>query len=246
MGDYIGDRLLCIVDQTFSRAFLNSQAPFLISPAALKLDMQRADVEQSRDKLRKAALSQRRMFSPADCVVWSQAIQSRALALPIYCAADSVALYSPIQNEVETRAICDNALAGGKKVFYPKFTANRSPGFARIHSPTELIVGRFGFLEPAGTDSMSSDGYDKLIVFVPGVAFDPCGHRLGRGGGWYDRVLCELDDHAVFIGLAYQRQMVEHLPTEKWDQRVHYIITEKDLIDGRKGCQSFSGVSRVV
>jgi 5-formyltetrahydrofolate cyclo-ligase len=196
--------------------------------------MQGAVMEESRVKLRSRALTQRRTLPPTDCFAWSQAIQARALVLPEYCGAGSVALYSPLQNEVDTRAILDNALAAGKKVFYPKLSVDNSPGFTRIYSQTELVAGRFGFFEPAGMDSISPADYDNLIVFVPGVAFDRCGNRLGRGGGWYDRVLSGLDNRGVFVGLAYERQMVEHLRAEKWDQRIHFIITENDLIDCRR------------
>jgi 5-formyltetrahydrofolate cyclo-ligase len=63
------------------------------------------------------------------------------------------------------------------------------------------------------------------------VLFDRRGNRLGRGGGWYDRVLCELGNHGIFVGLAYESQMVESLPVESWDRRVHFIITEKKQID---------------
>jgi 5-formyltetrahydrofolate cyclo-ligase len=52
---------------------------------------------------------------------------------------------------------------------------------------------------------------------------------LGRGGGWYDRLLARLS--GIFIGLAYEFQLVKKLPAEKWDRKVHYIITENRVID---------------
>ncbi|HYA27573.1 MAG TPA: 5-formyltetrahydrofolate cyclo-ligase [Acidobacteriota bacterium] len=191
-------------------------------------------MEESRVKLRSVALSQRRMLAPADRFAWSQAIQARALDLPEYCGAGAVALYSPVQNEVDTQGILDNALASGKKVFYPKLSTDNSPGFYRIYSQNELVAGRSGFLEPAGVESISPADYDNLLVFVPGVAFDRCGNRLGWGGGWYDRVLSDLGKCGVFVGLAYECQLVEHLAKEMWDQRVHFIITENHLIDCRR------------
>jgi 5-formyltetrahydrofolate cyclo-ligase len=71
-----------------------------------------------------------------------------------------------------------------------------------------------------------------LVAFIPGVLFDHCGNRLGRGGGWYDRALARLSGRGgVFIGLAYEFQVMEKLAAEKWDRQVHMIITEKRVID---------------
>jgi 5-formyltetrahydrofolate cyclo-ligase len=70
-----------------------------------------------------------------------------------------------------------------------------------------------------------------LIVFVPGVAFDTRGQRLGRGKGWYDRLLRQLGGNTVFVGLGYEFQIVEEVPTESWDEKVHYVVTEERVID---------------
>jgi 5-formyltetrahydrofolate cyclo-ligase len=71
----------------------------------------------------------------------------------------------------------------------------------------------------------------ELVVFVPGVVFDLQGHRLGRGRGWYDQLLNRLRPGAIFVGLAYEFQVVEEVPTQPWDEPVHYVITEKRLIN---------------
>ena len=71
----------------------------------------------------------------------------------------------------------------------------------------------------------------SLIVFVPGVAFDPLGNRLGRGRGYYDRILSGLPVSARFVALAYEFQIVPLLPVEAWDRQVHYIVTERRVID---------------
>jgi 5-formyltetrahydrofolate cyclo-ligase len=77
-----------------------------------------------------------------------------------------------------------------------------------------------------------SDGdRQDLVVFVPGVAFDAAGNRLGRGKGWYDRILARLDDKATLVALSYDFQVVEKVPTEARDRKVHYIVTETKLID---------------
>ena len=64
-----------------------------------------------------------------------------------------------------------------------------------------------------------------------GFLFDIGGHRLGRGGGAYDRMLTALKRQATFVGLAFELQILERLPTDEWDQQIHYLITEKRIID---------------
>ena len=70
-----------------------------------------------------------------------------------------------------------------------------------------------------------------LLVIVPGVLFDPYGHRLGRGGGWYDRVLHALSGEGVYFGLAYEFQIISRIPVESWDQSVHFVVTQERVID---------------
>ena len=193
--------------------------------------MRRSVSEVSRQGLRIGALVRRRTLAPVDCFSWSDSIQLTALKLVEYRSARTVALYSPVQNEVDTSAILSDALKWGKKVFYPKLSLTGTTGFARIRSAAELVVGRYGVLEPAGREVLTPADSDRLIVFIPGLLFDRQGHRLGRGGGWYDRVLNGLGNRGFFVGLAYEIQLVDDLPAESWDQRVHFLITEKNQID---------------
>lgn len=69
------------------------------------------------------------------------------------------------------------------------------------------------------------------IILVPGLAFTRSGRRLGRGGGFYDRLLAHPDCRARRIGIAYDLQIIDDVPCEPHDQRVHQIITETGLID---------------
>lgn len=193
--------------------------------------MHGAVTDESRGTLRSAALSRRASLSPADCHFRSDLIQAQALVLPQYLASRSVALYSPVQNEVDTAEILTRTLAHGRKLFYPKVGEVCEPGFYQILSPDELAAGRFGIPEPDGSKPLSESDRDSLVVFVPGLIFDRRGNRLGRGGGWYDRLLARLDKHGVYIGLAYEFQVVETLSAQKWDRKVHYVITENGVID---------------
>jgi 5-formyltetrahydrofolate cyclo-ligase len=187
--------------------------------------------EEKKLALREAVLSQCNTLTKHECLLWGRAIQTRALQLPAYAASRSVALYSPAQNEVDTEEILKNARIEGRKVFYPRTGAGGAGQFIRVVSGDDLRAGRYGILEPTGTERLSDGDRRDLIVFVPGVAFDAAGNRLGRGKGWYDRILAKLGDNATVVALAYDFQVVEEVPTEAWDRKVHYLVTETKLID---------------
>ena len=189
-------------------------------------------MREEKHSLRAAALAQRSLLSRSESLARSRLIQARALQFPPYLLRRSVALYNPIQNEVETREILDHALVTGKNVFFPRFGPEDSLELIKIRSATEFSPGRFGILEPTGEGRLAGRDREELVVFVPGVAFDLRGNRLGRGKGWYDRLIKELGG-AILVALAYDFQIVDEIPVEEWDQRVHYVITERSIVDCR-------------
>jgi 5-formyltetrahydrofolate cyclo-ligase len=196
--------------------------------------MQRAVSEESKLALRRAMMSVRASLSPAQSGFWSGLIQDAVLRFPLYLAASEVALYSPIENEVSTNIILAHALESQKRVFYPRIGDDNTGWFFQVSAEAELQSGRFGIREPVELNPLAGSGQedrDDRVVFVPGVAFDLRGSRLGRGGGWYDRMLSALKGHGLFVGLAFELQIVDQVMAETWDQKVHYLITEKRVID---------------
>jgi 5-formyltetrahydrofolate cyclo-ligase len=193
--------------------------------------MLRAVSLDNRRSLREAVLARRRDLPEADCRRCSEQIQATALQLEEYRKANIVALYSPVQNEVDTSVILTDAINSGKRVYYPKLSFAQSCSFAQIRSSAELVGGPYGVLEPAGSERLLPTDSDRVIVFIPGLLFDRRGNRLGRGGGWYDRALEGLVGRGVYVGLAYDFQLVKTLSVKSWDQRVHIIITENNRID---------------
>jgi 5-formyltetrahydrofolate cyclo-ligase len=198
-------------------------------------------MREKKHSLRAAALTQRSLLPHSESLARSRLIQARVRQFPPYLRCRSVALYSPIQNEVETGEIRDHALAAGKNVFFPRLGSKDSLELIQVDAATDFSLGRFGILEPTGEKRLAGRGQQELVVFVPGVAFDLHGNRLGRGKGWYDRVIKELDG-AILVALAYDFQIVDEVPAEEWDQRVHYVITERSVVD----CRSIPVQSRQV
>ncbi|MGE5215407.1 MAG: 5-formyltetrahydrofolate cyclo-ligase [Chloroflexota bacterium] len=199
-------------------------------------------MEEIRNALRSAARSRRNALAPQSRLCWSTSIQAKLLERPQYLAATSIALYSAVDNEVDTRAILHHAFRDRKKVFFPKLRGDGSSTFIQVFSEADFIAGRYGIPEPEGEVRLNDANCESLVVIIPGLVFDCRGYRLGRGSGWYDRALRWLDNRADCVGLAYEFQIVNRLPEQAWDQRVHYVITESRVIDC--GAQPQSEVSR--
>ena len=135
------------------------------------------------------------------------------LALPDFAAARCVGLYAALGNELDPSRIAEAARAAGKRLYYPGSRGDR-PGFVP-EGTTE------------GSPLPSTPG--AVLLLVPGVAFDVRGVRLGRGDGWYDRALAQHPD-AIRLGLAYEFQMIQRLPEEPWDVRMHTVVTDARLV----------------
>ncbi len=149
----------------------------------------------------------------------SRATCARVLASPWFAHADHVAAYAAVDNELDPAALVQAALSAGKRVYLP--VADR---------------GRFDFLGVEGVREeppLARDA-DRVLFLVPGLAFEARGGRLGRGSGWYDRALAQ-HPGAFLVGLAYEFQLVPHLPQAPWDVRMHAIATEARLIGGAPG-----------
>ncbi len=189
---------------------------------------------ETKASIRAAALRRRDSLSATAREQKSRLIQSRAVEFRVYGDSAAVALYSATGSEVATELIRDHALRAGKELFYPSVAPEGSLRWNRCRLATDFVRGRYGILEPAGSDYRTSLEAAGLVVFVPGVAFDLLGGRLGRGQGWYDRALASFGGAVHTIGLAYETQLEEGpIPTDTWDQRVEYLITEGRIVDCR-------------
>ena len=181
----------------------------------------------SKQLIRQRLLNQRQQLEGSSCARHSAAVQGYILDSKVYAAADSVALYASVHNEVQTDLVLDSALVAGKTVCYPRLE-NEKIVFIEVSSLDDLKPGRFGVPEPQGQKNILPENLD--LVLVPGVAFDSQGHRLGYGFGCYDRALA-LCRNTDFIGLAYAFQVVKHLPSEEHDIRLDYLATECEMLE---------------
>ena len=138
-------------------------------------------------------------------------------------SAQSVLLFAPLPDEPDISALLDEAWRAGKTVALPRSDPQTGGYLAGVVADlAQLSPGRFGVLEPAAAcPIMPLNQLD--FAFVPGVAFDLVGRRLGRGKGFYDRLLAGVRGHKC--GVAFDVQIVAEVPEEPHDARVDSILT---------------------
>lgn len=194
----------------------------------------RNSILEEKNKLRKDLLEKRRTLPQPVQEEKSGLIRKALLSEEAFADASSVALYFPINGEVDTRGIFRKCVELEKKVFFPK-TRGSDLVFLRTKNIEELTPGTFSIPEPpAGAECARSDELD--LVLVPGVVFDLSGNRIGYGKGFYDRFLKDIPRQVRF-GLAYSFQVLKSVPSHETDVKTGCIITEDGVIDclGKKG-----------
>jgi 5-formyltetrahydrofolate cyclo-ligase len=145
--------------------------------------------------------------------VFCNALCNNILGMERYKAAKTILLYSPLTDEADVSPISNVAYGNGKTVLLPKVVVDD----LELHiykGVYTLERGAFGILEPTGEVFLD---YNQIeLAIVPGMAFDKAGHRLGRGKGYYDRLLTRLTQ-AHKIGVCFQFQYLDTVPSEAHD-----------------------------
>ena len=188
-------------------------------------------MEQTKAELRKQYKQKRRALTPEQVTAASVQIRKRFMNSDEYKDCNHLLIYVSQDNEVDTIEIIEQALTDDKVVAVPKVYGDHMH-FHRIHGMSDLKVGAYGILEPAGCDILHPT---EGILIVPGIVFDKNGHRIGYGGGYYDSYLKQAD--CIKVGVAFDFQCVEQIVPEVHDVPVDYIITEKEMITCRQACQ---------
>lgn len=150
-------------------------------------------------------------------------IQTRLIITPAYRRADTVLIYAARDFEVDTAMIIRAALANHKTVALPVCMPDGSLTFRRVRSLGELVPGRYGILTPPDGAEQVSATADTLCV-CPCLCCDMQGHRLGFGGGYYDRFLA--DFAGTSAALCYGDGLIPAFDTAPYDVPVDVIVTD--------------------
>ena len=191
-------------------------------------------ISEQRNQLRKQMRAKRLALTDDEQAFAAQDIIPKSLALIERYSAQHIAFYLPFNGEISPLALMDRLIKQDKKIYLPvlhPFSANQLL-FLQYHGEAHLERNRLGILQPK-LDVRNVLPLNELeMIFVPLVACDKQGNRLGMGGGFYDRTLSQAKQ-LISVGLAHQCQQIEHLPLESWDEPLSYIV-----LGGKLGCRA--------
>ncbi len=170
--------------------------------------------------LRKQIKEQKRAMTEEQIVAASERLGELFAASQAYQDAKTIYGYLPYNQEVRTVPMLQRALEDGKRVAVPKCYRDEMR-FIYLEDLTQVEKGYCGIPEPIADEPVAED--KTALVLMPGLAFDKEGHRIGYGGGFYDKFLAQEPTHPT-LALCYAFQMVEHLETEAFDVPVDTIL----------------------
>ena len=160
----------------------------------------------------------------------SKLIKEQIFQMQEFREAKTILFYVSYDNEVDTHEMIKESLGMKKQVVVPKTDMkNRTIICSSLTKWDDLLSGAYNILEPRQecVNEVSPESIDLMII--PGVAFDCQGNRIGHGMGYYDRLL-QKKMSAHCVGLAFELQIVESIPSEKHDVKVEKIVTEERII----------------
>lgn len=162
----------------------------------------------------------------------SKEVEDRLSELPIYKQAKVIMVYYPLKGEVDILRKIKKDL-GSKRFCFPvmDLEAKNLRIFEIANLDEDFCVGAWGVMQPDTEKAKEVNIKEIDVVIVPGLAFDKQRNRLGRGSGFYDRFLQDITSPTKKVGIAFEFQILENLPTNlSWDQKVDIIVTENSII----------------
>lgn len=189
----------------------------------------------ARQALRRDLRSLRRAIAPGERARAARRAQKRVLDLPVWQRASAVVLYVALDEEMDASLLLQRAWDTGKEVFLPRVRPGEHGvmDVVRCAGPGDLAPGAFNLLEPRPSLPGLQAGdprFTPSLMVLPGVGFDRSGHRLGFGGGYYDRFLASAPSSLARLGLCFHCQLLPRLPAAPWDQRVACVCTEEETL----------------
>ncbi len=184
------------------------------------------NIASRKSELRQLARTRNSQISPGERRTLSTAAVAQLLARPEFQRAQRILGYLALKDELDLSAALESALGAGKTVALPRYLPGENTYCAALvtDSFATLSPGAFGILEPSSSAAIIS--LNQLdFVLVPGLGFESTGRRLGRGKGFYDRLLANVSADCIKCGIAADEQIVSGIPAEPHDVSMNLIIT---------------------
>lgn len=178
---------------------------------------------ETKKEIRKSIFAKRKTCTEKEIQDWSRLITEKVISLPVFRRTDQILVYADYNHEVVTRYLIEEAWKSGKEVAVPK-VEGKDMVFYKLTDFSLLKPGYFGIPEPVGGEIVE---WPQALMIMPGVAFDRKNHRVGYGGGFYDRYL---EKHPLIqrVAIAFSFQMLPEVPTEPTDICPQIIVTETE------------------
>ena len=193
----------------------------------------------NKAELRREMRQRRRMLSVTEARLAARQLLRLAKRHHLFLRNQRIGFYLPMAEEIDLLPLVNAALWSHKSCFLPVVPPRgvRRLWFSRITDRPTWYQNRFGIYEHGSVHRVRAHHLD--VLFMPLVAFDATGNRLGMGGGFYDASLAYLRTRRAFrkpklIGVAYDFQHVETLPKEPWDVPLDAVLTDRKLYRFRK------------
>lgn len=173
-----------------------------------------------KDEARRRVRAQKSLLDPAEKMRAAEAVFSALEKSAAFMMADNILLYHSLPDELSTLAFIDK-WHDRKHFFLPRVNGVNLDILP--YDRSRLAIGAFHIEEPQGDETCSMD--DIEMVVVPAVAYDRRGNRVGRGKGYYDRLLA--GTRALKVGVGYAFQLLDEIEAEDHDVRVDIVITDR-------------------
>ena len=187
-------------------------------------------IRKEKDEIRAVYAEKRAAMDAAEKQRRDEAICRAALNLVSFRYAEYVLLYAATENEIDIRAVAEEALARGKKIAYPRCDKEtHTMQYHIVTSLDELYPDAYGIAEPPPENPIYDPARDlgSAVCFVPGLVYDKAGFRLGYGKGFYDRYLAAFS--GCTIGVVYSDYILPTVPRGRYDMSVDILLTEKGV-----------------
>lgn len=201
------------------------------------------EVAAEKARLRPLCIERRDSLTNEEREAAHTAMQEALFSSAPFRAAATLCLYYPMRGEPDVLAVWRRGEALGKRIALPVCGAGHSLSFRLLpgYSREYLTAGPYGTTEPTSAcPLLPPEELAGALMLIPGLAFDGAGHRLGYGGGYYDRFLaesCKRGISPLTVGVCYAVCLAPGLPHLPHDRLVRYILTEGGLVQAHARLQ---------